>query len=190
MHKTTTDEGAPQKVTVATDWLGGCAGCHMSLLDIDERIVALLERVQLTSTPITDLKHPPEEGVTLGILEGAINTTANVEVARRMRERCDVLIALGDCAVFGGIVTMRNGYTMREALERAYVESESTVDGHVPTDKELGKPVRRACPVNQVVDVDVHLPGCPPSADAIFHTLSELLEGRLPVLAGANLRYD
>jgi len=177
------------KVKVAMDWLAACAGCEMSVLDTDERLVQLLEKIELTSTPITDLKHPPKEGVTVGILSGTVNNTTNVEVAKEMRERCKVLIALGDCAVFGGIMTMRNFFDMDEALKRAYVETESTVDGMIPQSEELSKPIQ-ARPVNQVVKVDIHLPGCPPSADAIYYVLTELLEGRIPVLSGENLRYD
>jgi NAD-reducing hydrogenase small subunit len=181
---------AMSKIKIATDWLGGCSGCHMSLLDIDERLLNLLELVELTSSPITDLKQPPEEGVTAGILEGAVNTTVNIETAKRMRERSQYLIALGDCAVFGGIVTMRNAFSLTELLERAYVDAESVVEGKVPESKELGKLIHRACPVNQIVDVDVYLPGCPPPADAIHHALSELLEGRMPAMTGDHLRYD
>ncbi len=96
------------KVKIATDWLAGCAGCHMSILDIDERIVKLLEAVEITSSPVTDLKHPPKEGVTVGILEGAICNTHNIDVAKQMRERCQILIALGDCAAFGNVPAMRN----------------------------------------------------------------------------------
>jgi NAD-reducing hydrogenase small subunit len=177
------------KVKVAMDWLAACAGCEMSVLDTDERLVQLLERIELTSTPITDLKHPPKEGVTVGILSGTVNNTTNLEVAREMRERCKVLIAMGDCAVFGGIMTMRNFFDTNDALKRAYVETESTVEGKIPNSEELSKPIK-ACPVNQVVKVDIHLPGCPPSADAIYHVLSELLEGRIPVLSGENLKYD
>ena len=113
------------KVKIATDWLAGCAGCHMSFLDIDERIVKLLESVEFTSSPVTDLKHPPKEGVTVGILEGAISNTHNIEVAKQMRERCQILIAVGDCATFGGIVAMRNLVGTDEALKRAYLETES-----------------------------------------------------------------
>lgn len=178
------------KVLVATDWLAACAGCHMSLLDLDERLVGLLEKIQITSSPITDLKHPPKEGVTVGILTGAVNNTSNEEVARQMRERCQVLIALGDCAVFGGIVTMRNFCSMKEALHRAYVECETVVDGKVPSSPELSRLLPTALAVNQVVKVDVHLPGCPPSADAIFHVLSELLAGRVPEVKGEYLKYD
>jgi len=177
------------KVKVAMDWLAACAGCEMSVLDMDERLVQLLEKIELTSTPVTDLKHPPKEGVTVGILSGTVNNTTNLEVAKEMRERCKVLIAVGDCAVFGGIMTMRNFFDTDEALKRAYVETESTVDGIIPKSEELSKPIK-ACPVNQVVKVDIHLPGCPPSADAIYYVLTELLEGRIPVLSGENLKYD
>jgi NAD-reducing hydrogenase small subunit len=171
------------KVTVASDWLAGCAGCHMSLLDIDERIVDLIQVATLTSTPITDLKHPPKEGVTVGILEGCINNSANEEVARQMRARCKVLISLGDCAVFGGVPTMRNCANKEACLRRAYIESESTVDGKIPDDPELAT-MQEARAVSQVVDVDINLPGCPPPADAIFYVLTELVAGRMPKLTG------
>jgi NAD-reducing hydrogenase small subunit len=174
------------KVTVATDWMAGCAGCHMSFLDIDERIVALLEKVSLTSTPITDLKHPPKDGVVVGILEGGVNNSATEEVAKTMRERCRILIALGDCAVFGGVPTMRNAVGIDAALKRAYVETETTVDGQIPQHEDLA--VMQNCrALDQVVPVDVYIPGCPPSADTIFFALSELLAGRKPDLKGGHL---
>jgi NAD-reducing hydrogenase small subunit len=169
------------KVKIATDWLAGCAGCHMSFLDIDERIVKLLEAVEFTSSPVTDLKHPPEEGVTVGILEGAISNTHNIEVAKRMRERCQFLIAVGDCATFGGIVAMRNLVGTDEALKRAYLETESTVGGLIPNSPELGKPLDTVVGVDKVVKVDLFIPGCPPSADAFYYVLSELLAGRTPI---------
>lgn len=175
-----------KKVTVATDWLAGCAGCHMSLLDIDERIVALVEKVQLTSTPITDLKHPSEQGVDVGMLEGAVNNSTGEEVARRMRSHCKVLIALGDCAVFGGIPTMRNAVSIDAALRRAYIDTESTIDGQIPGHEDIAV-MQETRALDQVVPVDIYLPGCPPSADAIFHVLSELLEGRMPKLKGKYL---
>ena len=176
----------PNKPTVASDWLAGCAGCHMSLLDIDERIVTLLEQVSLHATPITDLKHPPESGVDVGILEGCVNNSTGEHVARQMRARCKVLVALGDCAVFGGVPTLRNGVSCREALRRAYIETESTAEGRVPNDPELAV-MQDARALDQVVPVDIHLPGCPPSADAIFFVLTELAAGRKPALTGKNL---
>lgn len=178
------------KVTVATDWLEVCSGCHMSLLDIDERILEILEHVELTSTPITDLKHPPEEGVVVGILTGGVGNTHQEEVAKMMRSRCKILISLGDCAVFGGICAMRNMIDKEELLRRGYVETESTVDGKIPRSEELGKLLDQVKPVNQVVKVDIHLPGCPPPADAIYFVLKELIEGRTPVLTGPHLTYE
>jgi NAD-reducing hydrogenase small subunit len=171
-----------EKVKIATDWLAACAGCHMSLLDIDERIVPLLELVEFTSSPITDFKVPPKEGVTVGILTGAISNTHNIEVAKRMRERCQILIAVGDCATFGGVVAMRNLVGTKEALKRAYIDTESTVDGVIPDSVELGKPLDRVTGINEVVTVDLFIPGCPPRADALFYALSELLAGRTPVI--------
>lgn len=177
------------QVTLATDWLADCSGCHMSLLDMDEKLVQLLDLVKITSSPITDLKHPPEGGVAVGILSGAVNNTTNLEVARRMRERCRVLVALGDCAVLGGIVTLRNFFDMDEALKRAYVDTESTVDGFVPRSPELSRPIP-ARAVDQVVKVDAFLPGCPPAPEAIYHLIGELLIGRRPVADGEYLKYD
>jgi NAD-reducing hydrogenase small subunit len=179
------DNNGNAKPTIASDWLAGCAGCHMSLLDIDERLLAVLQKATITSTPITDLKHPAKTGVTVGILEGAVANSANEAVARQMRERCEVLVAMGDCACFGGVPAMRNGMC-KAALERAYVETESTADGKVPDDPELAR-MQDVKAVDQVVKVDIHLPGCPPPADAIFHVLAELAEGRMPKLEGRNL---
>ncbi len=179
------------KVTIATDWLAACAGCHMSLLDIDERIVSLLDLVEFTSSPITDLKHPPKEGVTVGILTGAISNTYNVEVARIMRQRCKILIAVGDCATFGGIVAMRNLAGTEACLRRAYLETESTVDGRIPSHPDIGTPLEHVTGVDNVVKVDVFIPGCPPRADALFYALSELLAGRTPVVLPAeHFTYD
>jgi len=179
------------KCKIATDWLAACAGCHMSLLDIDERIVPLLDLVEFTSSPVTDLKHPPKDGVTVGILTGAVSNTHNVEVARRMRERCEFLIAVGDCATFGGIVAMRNMVGTAAALKRAYLETETTVDGLIPDSPELGKPLDMVTGVDKVVRVDLFIPGCPPSADALYYALSELLAGRTPVvLPEEYFKYD
>lgn len=177
------------KPKVATDWLAGCSGCHMSLLDIDERIAALVDLVDLRATPITDLKEPDKTGVAVGVLEGGVNNSANEEVAHRMRSRCSILVALGDCAVFGGVPAMRNFHTLQEALQRAYVETESTDDeGKIPDNPELAT-MTRVRSLQEVVPVDVFVPGCPPSADSIFYALSELAQGRLPVIKDENLQW-
>lgn len=177
------------KPKVSSDWLAGCAGCHMSLLDIDERIVQVAELVDIRSTPITDLKEPDEKGVDVGILEGGVNNTTNEEVAHKMRSRCKVLVALGDCAVFGGVPAMRNFFTIDEALRRAYIETESTdSEGLIPNDPELCVPTK-ARALQDVVPVDVFVPGCPPDADTIFYVLVELAQGRIPKLTGDKLQW-
>lgn len=170
------------KPKISSDWLAGCSGCHMSLLDIDERIIQIAELADIRATPITDLKEPDESGVDVGILEGGVNNTTNEEVAHNMRKRCKLLVALGDCAVFGGVPAMRNFFTLEEALRRAYVETESTDEqGKIPSDPELAQ-MTRVRALHEVVPVDIHVPGCPPDADTIFYVLSELAQGRKPQL--------
>ncbi len=178
-----------EKISVATQWLESCAGCHMSFLDIDERIVELLQKIELSSSPITDMKHPPEEGVDVCIVTGGIGNEEQVEEIKMLRERCRLLIAMGDCAVTGGICTMRNFFDREEVLRRGYIETESTVDGEIPVHEDLTPLTDQVSGIGDVVDVDIHLPGCPPSADAIWFVLTELLEGRIPKLEGNVLKY-
>lgn len=177
------------KPKISTDWLAGCAGCHMSLLDIDEKIIQIAELADIRATPITDFKEPDESGVDVGILEGGVNNSANEEVAHRMRSRCGILVALGDCAVFGGVPAMRNFFTLEETLRRAYVETESTDSGGmIPSDPELAKPTEVRA-LQDVVPVDIFVPGCPPSPEVIFYVLSELAQGRRPDLKGDLLHW-
>jgi NAD-reducing hydrogenase small subunit len=177
------------KPKISSDWLAGCAGCHMSLLDIDERIAKVVELADLRAMPITDLKEPDESGVDVGILEGGVNNTTNEEVVIRMRKRCKLLVALGDCAVFGGVPAMRNFLGEQVALQRAYIETESTdSEGKIPDDPELCKPTRVRA-LSEVVPVDIFIPGCPPDADVIFYALAELAQGRKPELKGNDLQW-
>lgn len=177
------------KPKISTDWLAACAGCHMSLLDIDERIAEIAELVEIRSTPITDLKVPDKEGVTVGMLTGAVNLSTHEEVAHRMRSRCKILVAFGDCAVFGGVVAQRNMCGLKAALERAYIETESTdTSGKIPTDSELGVPTDVRA-LHEIVPVDVFLPGCPPDPDIIYYVLCELANGRIPEIKGDMLHW-
>ena len=145
--------------------------------------------VQTCALPISDLKEPDESGVDVGILEGGINNSYNVEVAERMRKRSKCLVALGDCAVFGGVPAMRNFFTIEESLRRAYVETESTDEsGKIPSDPELAVPTKVQA-LSEVVPVDVFVPGCPPDADTIFYVLAELAQGRIPEVKGDKLHW-
>jgi len=177
------------KPKIASDWMCGCAGCHMSLLDMDERILQVVELADLRSTPITDLKEPDATGVDVGVLEGGINNTANEEVAHKFRQRSKILVALGDCAVFGGVVAMRNFFKLEDSLRRAYIETESTdEEGKIPSSPEIGKPTLVRA-VGEVVKVDISIPGCPPDADVIFYALAELAQGRIPEIKDEMLHW-
>jgi len=176
------------KIKVATAWLGGCSGCHMSFLDLDERLIDLSKLVEFTASPITDVKEIPQ--VDVGIVEGAVCNEENEHVLRTMRARCRVLVALGDCAITGNIPALRNQQKLAEVLERSYVESESTQVGEAPTAPEVPKLLPKVRPIQEFVNVDAHIPGCPPDADAIWYAVTELLAGRKPEWTPANMRYD
>jgi NAD-reducing hydrogenase small subunit len=127
--------------------------------------------------------------VDVGILTGAVNTTTNEEVAHKMRERCKILVALGDCAVFGGVIAMRNFFKLEDSLRRAYIETESTdEEGKIPSSPEIGKPTLVRA-VGEVVKVDISIPGCPPDADVIFYALAELAQGRIPEIKDEMLHW-
>jgi NAD-reducing hydrogenase small subunit len=176
------------KIKVATAWLGGCSGCHMSFLDLDERLIDLAKLVEFTASPITDVKEIPE--VDVGIVEGAVCNDENERVLRTMRRRCKVLVALGDCALTGNIPALRNQQKLADVLERGYVETESTQAGGVPGAPDVPKLLTKVRPIQEFVKVDACIPGCPPDADAIWYAVTELLAGRKPEWTQVNMRYD
>ena len=178
------------KPTISSDWMAGCSGCHMSLLDMDERLLEIAGLADFRATPLTDLKEPDKSGVDVGILEGGINNSSNEEVAHRMRSRCTVLVALGDCAVFGGVPALRNFCGADEALRRAYIEAESNdSEGKIPSDPELAT-MSTVRALHEVVPVDVFVPGCPPDPDVIAYVLSELAQGRMPEVKDERLHWN
>jgi len=178
------------KPKVATVWLEGCAGCHMSFLDLDENLVDILTKIDLTVTPITDFKDFEFPELDVGIIEGGIGNQEQLEIAHHLRERSRILMAWGDCAVFGGINTLRNWIPKEEILRRGYIETESTVNGVLPIHEELPPLLDKVRPVNEVVPVDVFVPGCPPSPESIAYCLTEILQGRLPILPTELMHFD
>lgn len=166
-----------EKVRLATVWLDGCSGCHMSFLDMDERLLELADKVELVYSPIVDTKEFPRE-VDVTLVEGAVSTEEDEKRIQLIRERTKILISLGDCAVTANVPSMRNPFGVDAVLNRAYVEN-SSLQAQIPA-REVPSLLPRALPVHQFVAVDVFMPGCPPSSDTIYFALTELVAGRLP----------
>ena len=182
-------ESTPPKLRVATVSLAGCFGCHMSLLDIDERLFTLAQRVELDRSPLTDIKDLGDCDV--GLIEGGLCNSENVEVLRNFRARCKILVAVGACAINGGLPAQRNALDIGQILVDVYHARPGLAAGSaVPNDPELPLPLARVHPIHEVVHVDHFLPGCPPSADAIWALLSALTEGRAPAASPSLIRFD
>ncbi len=177
------------KPKIATTSLAGCFGCHMSLLDIDERILKLAELVDFDKSPINDIKRFSGD-CAVGLIEGGCCNHENVEILRAFRKRCKVLVAVGECAVMGGLPAMRNGVPLKECLREAYIDGPTVVDGAIPADPELPLLLDKVYPCNDVVKIDYSLPGCPPSADLIWEALVALLTGKDADLPYELIKYD
>ncbi len=170
------------KPRVATVWLDGCSGCHMSLLDMDERILDIFERADLVYSPLVDHKDYPED-VDVCLVEGAVSSEEDLHKIKMVRERTKVIVAFGDCAVTSNVPGMRNPIGVEPLLDRAYREN-VTLNPGTPVDV-VPRLLPISTPVHKVVQVDVFLPGCPPHADLIYTLLDDLLSGRTPEVAGA-----
>jgi NAD-reducing hydrogenase small subunit len=162
------------KLKLATVWLDGCSGCHMSLLDMDERLLELAEFVDIVYSPLVDAKEFPES-VDIALVEGAVASVADEEKIRKVRAHTKTLIAMGDCAITGNVPAMRNPIGPKAILERAYLENASAQQ-QIPV---LGVPALLSVvrPIHDFVPVDVYLPGCPPSAQTFYTALTALLSG-------------
>ncbi len=169
------------KVRLATVWMDGCSGCHMSFLDMDERILEIADKVDLVYSPLVDIKTFPES-VDVTIVEGAVSNEDDLKKAKMIRARTKILVALGDCAVTSNVPAMRNQFGTEGVLARAYLEN-AQINPHVPN-KVIPPLLPQARPLHEFVPVDVFVPGCPPSADDIFSVVADLLAGRTPDLHG------
>ena len=164
-------------IRLATVWLDGCSGCHMSLLDTDERLIGLAQHATVVWGPLVDAKEFPTD-VDVTLVEGAISSEEDLHRIRLVRSRTRILVSLGDCAVTGNVPAMRNKFGPDAVLRRAYLDN-ATLDPQMP--REIVPPLLPMVrPVHEAVPVDVFVPGCPPSADLIFSVLSDLLEGKAP----------
>jgi NAD-reducing hydrogenase small subunit len=162
----------------------------MSILDIDEKILDLIELVDFDKSPVDDIKEFTGP-VDVGIIEGGVSTDENVEVIRKFREHCKTLVVIGECALTGGVPSMRNMVPLKECLEEAYLKGPTVAHTEgIPNDPDIPMILDKVYPVHEVVKVDYFLPGCPPSADIIWAALSALLSGKEPELSYELIKYD
>ena len=179
------------RLKIATIWLGGCSGCHMSFLDLDEFLIDMAGLVEVVFSPVIDVKEYPED-VDVCLIEGALCNEENLEWARTIRQRTKTIVAFGDCAVTGNVLTLRNTLGLDNdvnVLERAYVEC-AEINKSIPNEDGIVPPLlKNVVPVHDAVHVDVFLPGCPPPADRIKSLLVQVLEGKSPVLEGADIKF-
>jgi NAD-reducing hydrogenase small subunit len=176
------------RLKLATTWLGGCSGCHMSFLDLDEWLLDLAAQADIVYSPVVDTKVFPE-GVDITLVEGAVANEEHLHMIGLIRQRTKILVSFGDCAVTGNVTAMRNSLGAAEpVLRRAYLE---LADHHPGYPKEDILPVlcERVRPVHQVVPVDYFIPGCPPPAGRIRSVLEALLAGKTPMLEGVELKF-
>ena len=183
--------GKAALLRLATVWFGGCSGCHMSFLDLDEVLLELAGKVELVYSPVMDVKEYPEN-VDLCLIEGAICNEDHLELARKVRARTKTLVSFGDCAVTANVPAIRNQLGLGNAesvLQRAYVEC-AQVNAGVPREPGI-VPVLlpRVMPVHEAVNVDYQLPGCPPPADRIKVFLAPALDSQQPQLTGKDLKF-
>jgi NAD-reducing hydrogenase small subunit len=176
------------KLRVATASLVGCFGCHMSLLDIDERLLELVDVVEFDRSPITDIKTVGD--CDLGIIEGGVANAENVEVLRDFRRHCRILVSMGACAVNGGIPAMRNQFDLKDCMEEVYLNGVGLERPQIPNDPEIPLLLNKVHPIHEVVKIDYFLPGCPPSGDTIWTFLTELIEGKPISFPYTQIHYD
>lgn len=162
------------KLKLATVWLDGCSGCHMSFLDMDERLLELAELVDVVYSPIVDAKEFPDE-VDIALVEGAVASVDDEKKIRKVRNHSKTLVAMGDCAITGNVPSMRNPIGPEAILDRAFIEN-ATTQPQIPC-VIVPRLLRVVRPIHEFVKVDVFLPGCPPSADTFHAALTALVSG-------------
>jgi NAD-reducing hydrogenase small subunit len=177
------------RLKLATVWLGGCSGCHMSFLDLDEWLFDLAAQVDLVFSPFADVKEYPEN-VDVVLVEGAVANEDNLHLIQTVRKRSKILVSFGDCAVTGNVTSLRNPLGSAEpVLQRCYVEA-GALQAQIPREPGIVPALLdQVIPVHQVIPVDFYLPGCPPPAPRIRAVLESLIKGEEPHLEGPDIRF-
>ena len=176
---------------IATTSLAGCFGCHMSMLDVDLGLLDLIEVVDFHKSPLTDIKNFTKE-CDIGLVEGGCCNTENIEVLREFRKKCKILVSVGECAIWGGVPAMRNTVPLAECLEEAYLNSMTTEpeENVVPYHEDLPKILDKVYPCHEIVKIDHHIPGCPPSPSHIWKAVNSLLWGDDFSVLYSEFKYD
>ncbi len=179
------------KPKIATASLAGCFGCHMSLLDIDDRILKLVELVEFDKSPVDDIKEFTGR-CAVGLIEGGCCNEENVRVLQDFRKHCDILVVVGECAIMGGLPALRNTMPLKECLDEAYLNGPTVHNpaGKIPDDPEIPLLLNKVYPCHEVVKIDYFLPGCPPPADTIWEALVALLSDKPVKLPYSLIKYD
>jgi NAD-reducing hydrogenase small subunit len=175
------------KIRLATAWLGGCSGCHMSFLDLDERLIDLAEVAELVYSPIADVKEFPKN-VDVTLVEGAVANVDHLELAKEIRARSRVVVSFGDCAVTGNVTSLRNRLQVDDLLTEVYKEGPGNAPRGLEADKVMPALLQRVLPLHQVIPVDAYIPGCPPDPERIWAAVGALLQGE-PVRLPEEMRY-
>jgi len=176
------------KIKISTCSLGGCFGCHMSILDIDEKLIELAGVIEFTRTPLTDIKQITQSDI--GIIEGGVCNLENLEVLTEYRQKTKVLVAMGACAITGGLPAMRNQFSLKECLDESYVNGVGIINPHIPNDPEIPLLLDKVHPLHETVKIDYFLPGCPPAAESIWTFLQSLIKGEPVDYAYQQIHYD
>lgn len=180
------------KPVIATTSLAGCFGCHMSLLDIDDRILELVEVVEFNKSPINDIKKFTKV-CDIGLIEGGCCNSENVHILRDFRANCKILVSVGECAIMGGLPALRNGIPIKECLEEAYINGITVVgnkDKIIPNDPEIPILLDRIYPCHEIVKIDYFLPGCPPTADLIYEALVAIINDEEMKIDYDHIKFD
>lgn len=172
---------------VAEEWLNICGGCEVTILDIGEPLLDLLPSLQFVHMPVLmDHKYFGQTGekaeleipeADVGIVSGGIRNEKEKHVAEEMRKKCKTLVALGSCACYGGIPALANQYPLTELFDKVFRQSKTTEPAADPSEG-LPKLTDRVYALDEVVKVDVSIPGCPTTPELVVEALTALLGGK------------
>jgi len=185
-----------EKLKLAFYWAASCGGCEIAVLDVNEKILDVVEKADIVFWPVAidtkykDVEAMPDKSIDVCFFNGAIRTSENEHMAKLLRKKSKILIAFGSCANDGCVIGLANLWDRDSVFKRAYLETPSTKnpEGTVPKTEVEVKEGKLTLPefydtvktLNQVVDVDYYISGCPPPVPVILKAFTAILTGNLP----------